>query len=649
MINEIAEIKRQVSLVRVAGGRLKLDKRGTEFWACCPFHNEKTPSFAIKEKGDEQVFYCQGCGKGGDVIRFIEYIDNCTTKVALDKLRALCADTATWTEGAAKVQETFQSVAEKPKTVLPAEKWGVQEAALQAKAPALAWLQSARGITAETAKALRLGYCQACQGRLAEEDEHARDKGWIMFPRISGNKLLAVKMRSIAAKAFSQWKDMDAKALFNVDTINPLEPVFVTEGEFDTAIMEQAGYRAVSVPNSTTKLTPENKVLLKQAACIYLAGDNDGKVGNSAMRTLQRELGENTFILLWPGAKDANEFFLKVCGGNLDTFREKVEALTVKARGTPIEGFTSLLERLRSTGGTDAGADPNRLHFPISALDDMNYNPSGSVVVIYSTYSGTGKTVFATQVMSHEAKRGEIVVVYSPELRDEQYLALVAAQTLPGGRNRAAMIPQADYVETARLLDRTTERGTDFRYYVGHSLPDSDADKVLDFIEQTIRVTGCTRFVIDTLHRIIEKLPRESQSEAEGRIVKHLEALGIKYGTIFILIGQSNKEAEDLKEQRRDSYGVLRGSRELQDIAYGVYLLHLKRRPGESQDKTQLLEMETDVVLMKDRGKGPGAALVKCVYRPEHSKFYLLTNADSDTMGKSGGLQNQPDDDNPGF
>jgi KaiC/GvpD/RAD55 family RecA-like ATPase len=633
MKNEIAELKQAVPLLHVVSGKVRLENRGGEYWGCCPFHSEKTPSFAVKKKDGEDVFFCQGCGKGGDVIRFIEYAENCTTKEAIAKLRTL-AGNVEWQEQAKKVTETFHSVAEnKPKAVLPIEKWAALEKALLANGPALAWLKDKRGITSETAQMLRLGYAQTCKGHLNPEDEHARDKGWILFPRINGDKIVACKMRSIAAKAFSQWTNMDAKALFNMDTINALEPVFVTEGEFDTAIMEQAGFRAVSVANSTTKITPENKVLLKRAECVYLAGDNDGKVGNAAMRQLQRELGENTYMLLWPGAKDANQFFLEVCHGDVDEFRNQVNALVAKARSTPIEGFTSLLERLRTSGGTDAGEDPNRLHFPIKALDDMNYNPAGSVVVIYSTYSGTGKTIFVTQVMLAEAKRGEIVVVFSPELRDEAYLALVAAQTIgpkrAGGLNRAGLITRQDYEETAAFLDKPTDRSTDFRYYVGHSLPETETSKVLEFIEQTIKVTGATRFVIDTLHRVIEKTGRESQTDAEGRVVKHLEALGAKYGTIFILIGQSNKEAEDLKEQRHDSHGVLRGSRELFDVAYGVYLLHRKRKKDESNPK-DLLELETDVILKKDRGKGPGSAIVHLIYRPECSKFYeVAQQADS--------------------
>lgn len=633
---EIEDLKQAVPLLSVVQGKVRLEQRGEEWWGCCPLpgHNEKTPSFAIKNKNGEQVFYCQGCGKGGDVIEFIQLYDGCNKKAAFDKLRALSGNDE-WREEAKRVQETFKPVAEsnKPKKSFPVEKLEPFIEGLQKETAALEYLYQQRGIAAETAKALNLGYCQEYKGAIHNpEDEQYRKMGWIMFPRIVENIIVSMKLRSICSKCFGQWANMkDPKALFNSEEINALDPVFVTEGEYDTAIFKQAGFIAVSIPSaSSSKLTPEMKVVLKRAGCIYLAGDNDGKVGNAAMVQLAKELGENTYMIVWPGAKDANEYYIEICKRNIEMFRQQVLAMMEKARATPIEGFTSLLQRLRNTGGTDAGNDPHRLHFELKELDAMNYNPPGSVVVFYSTYSGTGKTIFTTQVMIHEAKRGEVVVVYSPELRDEGYLALVASQTLgeapeyPNGLNRAGLITRTQYEHTAQILETGTFKADDFRFYVGHSLPVSDTDEVLDFIEQTIKVTGATRFVIDTLHRVVVPKDRENPATAEGRVVKRLEAMGIKYGTIFVLIGQSNKEAEAIKEVSKDSEGVLRGSRELMDVSYGVYLLHRKRKQArDGQDPNDILELETDVILKKDRGKGPGKSICRLIYRPNCSKFYL--------------------------
>jgi KaiC/GvpD/RAD55 family RecA-like ATPase len=617
-MTDIGELKKKVSLVNLVSSRTRLEKRGSKWWACCPLHNERTPSFEIQLKNGTEVFHCHGCGAGGDALSFIEQSEKLSKSDAVERLKKL-AGNREYIENAEKVEQTFHDLSRsgQPKQTIPLVKWAAAEAALQRNPEVLTWLKDVRGITAETAKKIHLGY---------------DNKGHILFPRIQSDKILSIKYRAVKDKSFFYAANMDARSLFNIDTISDFDSVFVTEGEFDTAILEQCGYCAVSLPSAGVNILPDARKALKQASRIYLAGDNDGGVGNAYMKKLARELGQNTYIVVWEGAKDANEFFLKVCGGDRKVFREKLEKLCEIAEKTPVDGFVSVLERLRTTQGTDIQNDPTRLHFPWKAVDEMNYNPRGSVVIVFSTYSGTGKTVLATQVAMHEAKRGETVVVFSPELRDDNYLALLAAQWLgaqrEGGLDRAGKITAEEYRQTAEILEMTysAEDGgpkepRPIQYYVGFSLPETDTDKIIDFIEFTIMVTGATRFVIDTLHRIISATGKESTTELEGRIVKRLEALGIKYGTIFIVIGQSNKEAEGVRERGKNEYGVLRGSKELKDVAYGVYLLHRPLLP-RTQSET-ILDDKAEFVLQKDRGRGPGPSTVPMLYRRDSSRFVM--------------------------
>lgn len=629
-----AELKAKVSLRDVVSGIIKLDKSNGEYWGCCPFHAENTPSFAIKEKDGSEVYFCQGCGAEGDVISFIENYHKITTAEAFKRVKELAGNTE-WREEAKKVQATFERIGEKAKISFPVAGWEKKEDALLAQPEALKYLLDVRGITAETAKACHFGYTQSAKGNIGEANEHARDGGWICLPRISGDKIIAIKMRSIVTKAFTQIANMDAKALFNSETINALEPVFVTEGEYDTAIFEQCGFRAVSIPNATTKITPEWKAILKGAAFVVLAGDNDGKAGSDKMRMLLNELGENTYLLLWPdGAKDANDFYRTNCKWNDDTFREKVNELVEVSKSSPVEGFMSLIQRLRTSAGTDGENDKFRLHFSIKELDRMAYVPvnEGGYCIFYSTYSGTGKSVFTTQVMLDEGKRGEVVVVYSPELSGASYLALVAAQTLPDRDiNRSLIVTQADYNATADILDVPCENGNPFQFYVGHVIPEGDP---LAFIESTLKIIRPTRFVIDTFPCIVVRGKGESTIDAESRVAEKLSALGKKYGCIFIVVGQSNKEAEDLKEKRRDAHGVLRGSRVLYDKAHAIYLLHRKKKEdGTGQD--DLLETATLVKMEKNRTSGPGAQQIFLEYVRKRSRFYLQDRPDNAKVSQS--------------
>ena len=88
MKESMDEFKRKVQesseIVDVINSYVPLQKKGRSYWACCPFHGEKTPSFSVNR--EKQFFYCFGCHAGGDVFTFIQKIENCDFKEALKKL-----------------------------------------------------------------------------------------------------------------------------------------------------------------------------------------------------------------------------------------------------------------------------------------------------------------------------------------------------------------------------------------------------------------------------------------------------------------------------------------------------------------------------------------------------------------------------------
>lgn len=83
----IEEVKARSNIISVMSGSISLQKKGRYFWACCPFHHEKTPSFAVSE--DEQIFHCYGCGEGGDVISFVQKYENLSF---MDAVKLLAKD-----------------------------------------------------------------------------------------------------------------------------------------------------------------------------------------------------------------------------------------------------------------------------------------------------------------------------------------------------------------------------------------------------------------------------------------------------------------------------------------------------------------------------------------------------------------------------
>ena len=82
-------------IVDVVGSYVSLTPKGGSFWGCCPFHNEKTPSFHVLP--DRQFYHCFGCKKGGGVINFIMDIENLSgTEKLRRRMLELNRDAARW-------------------------------------------------------------------------------------------------------------------------------------------------------------------------------------------------------------------------------------------------------------------------------------------------------------------------------------------------------------------------------------------------------------------------------------------------------------------------------------------------------------------------------------------------------------------------
>jgi len=81
-------VKQQADIVRVVGGYVRLKKNGQNFSGLCPFHSEKTPSFAVHPV--KQIYHCFGCGVGGDVFKFVMEMDKCDFMEAVRAVADKC-------------------------------------------------------------------------------------------------------------------------------------------------------------------------------------------------------------------------------------------------------------------------------------------------------------------------------------------------------------------------------------------------------------------------------------------------------------------------------------------------------------------------------------------------------------------------------
>ena len=70
----IEEVRMRNDIVDIIGNSVHLQKKGSSYFGLCPFHNEKSPSFSVSR--EKQMYYCFGCGAGGNVITFVMEYEN---------------------------------------------------------------------------------------------------------------------------------------------------------------------------------------------------------------------------------------------------------------------------------------------------------------------------------------------------------------------------------------------------------------------------------------------------------------------------------------------------------------------------------------------------------------------------------------------
>jgi len=80
----IDDVLARTDIVELIGARVSLSKGGRDFKACCPFHNEKTPSFTVSPT--KQFYHCFGCGANGSAIGFLMEFDHLSFREAIEEL-----------------------------------------------------------------------------------------------------------------------------------------------------------------------------------------------------------------------------------------------------------------------------------------------------------------------------------------------------------------------------------------------------------------------------------------------------------------------------------------------------------------------------------------------------------------------------------
>lgn len=633
MKEDLDRLKKDPSVIRLYAQRVKLERQGNRYRGSCPFHQDSTPSLDVYPDKDDgtPLYKCLGCEAHGNIFQFVSKFDHISMNEAIKLVKAYVTGSP---ETKAKiVDEVFKPIGQaKPKLVLSLKDIEKYERALEQNPAARNWLIKERGISYETAKRLHTGYVQDIGKLIGAADQDVQDKGWIVLPCVEGDKVHAIKFRSIARKVFRRLTGMASEVLYNVDTIDLLEPVFLTEGEFDTIVLEQAGFRAVSLPNATCKTTPEMKDKLLRAEFIVLAGDTDGAAGTEKMKKLWAELGDRSVYLEWPaGWKDANATFLKECHGNVEDFKFKVNGLLSGAKSVVMPGIYSLQDSMRSHHQTDLANHPERFRFPWKNVDAMAIILPGDVVAVLATNTKMGKTCWLMNATLDAAlAHGEVVLNYQCELEPARFNTMVAAYILRKDRNH---LTEADMDEAARRLGNA-------KYYVGSNPALNTVGPVLDLIESAIERLGATVVVLDHIHFVCRNASDEIKAQADAS--QRIANMSKKHRCKFFMVEQPRKSNQQSRGKRLHiSDG--KGSEALHSDAAAVFALHRDQVTVTDPPPPDAYSPITNVHLLGGaRSKGDGASEARLIFFGNFAAFNEMVNAPTDEQSDGGLFDGQP-------
>ena len=335
-------LKEKVNIVDVAQSYFSLEKRGASYWACCPFHHEKTPSFAINE--NEQYYHCFGCGVSGDVIRLVGNLESLDF---VDAVKLLADRAKIPVPKQAKENEKTIELKRKKETVLKILndsahfyldnlKSGKADAhieyILQRKIPSNMVRTFGLGASLNfydlPKYLLSKGYSKQDlidSGTVNEADGRLTDAqgGRLIFPIINSyDEVIGFGGRALKKTNFGKYVNTrdtivfnKRKTLYNVNLLKKLKrsqtvkEVVMVEGYMDTLSLYSAGFKNV-VASMGTSLTQDQARLIKRYADTVLIsydGDAAGQKANLRGLDILKDEGLNVKVVPLPDGLDPDD------------------------------------------------------------------------------------------------------------------------------------------------------------------------------------------------------------------------------------------------------------------------------------------------------------------------------------------------------
>ena len=335
----IEEVRSKNDIVDVVSQYVRLTKKGNSYFGLCPFHNEKTPSFSVTP--GKQMYYCFGCGAGGNVFNFIMEYENYTFGEALKHLADRAGVQLPKIEYSREVRQKAQEKAELLEINKQAAQYFYYQLRTEKGQTGLDYLKN-RGLSEETMRKFGLGYSDRAGGglyrylkakgypddRLREsglfnvDERHGMyDKFWnrVIFPIMDVNNRVIGFGGRVMGDAKPKYLNSPETKIFdksrnlyglNIARTTRKKYLILCEGYMDVISMHQAGFTN-AVASLGTALTSGHASLLKRYTQeVLLLYDSDEAGIRAALRGIPilREAGVNSRVVSLKPYKDPDEF-----------------------------------------------------------------------------------------------------------------------------------------------------------------------------------------------------------------------------------------------------------------------------------------------------------------------------------------------------
>lgn len=340
------ELKQKNNIVSVIGKYVRLDRKGGKYWACCPFHNEKTPSFTVSE--DEGFYFCFGCKEHGDVISFVQKYESCDFQEAISILAKNVGMEVPEFQGNKDVVEKKQTKERVLSLLDHTYKHYQKNLYTQNAKPAQEYIKK-RGFTRRELEDFKLGYSlnwtdlitelrkqgytykemldagvvQAKQKEDGKTTYYDVMAGRLVFPIFNAfNECVGFSARALEKTDYAKYKNtaetivfQKGRVVFGINLVKALkqsgglDKVIIVEGQIDVIAMHRAGFKQ-TVACMGTALTKENaKELKKLSSNVVLCFDGDGAGIKATIKSIDilKEEGFNILVASVPGGHDPDE------------------------------------------------------------------------------------------------------------------------------------------------------------------------------------------------------------------------------------------------------------------------------------------------------------------------------------------------------